>query len=121
MLTPAEAARLNWHPLRDTSRRGRPENYALTSQGYDAHGSLRYLMACGHRSLAGVTVCERGCRTAPAWAQPLTLNTRLRELERFSHRYDPERLPRQRVRALQARASVLGRERGYGFVPRRVA
>ena len=118
MLTPGETAKLNWNPLVDV---GRGSNVALTSLGYDAKGGLRYLMGCGHRSIPRLTVCERGCKTCPNWKQPLTLNTRLQALERFSRRHDPERLPRQRVRALQARASVLGRERGYGFVPRRVA
>ena len=121
MLTPAETARLNWNPLRDIQKGGRPENYALSSEGYDAKGGLRYMMACGHRSLPGITICERGCKTAPAWTQPLTLNANLMALERFNQRYDPERLPTSRLRALQARASVLGREHGYAFVPRQVA
>lgn len=121
MLTPEETARLNWHPLRDVQRGGRPENYALSSSGYDAKGGLRYLMACGHRSVPRLTVCERGCLTAPAWQQPLKVNQTLRALEAFSHRYDPSRLPRSRLDALHARAKVLGAEHGYGFVPRQVA
>lgn len=121
MLTRAETARLNWHPLRDVQRGGRPENYALTSEGYDAKGGLRYAMACGHRSLPSVTVCERGCKTAPAWQQPLTVNTRLAALERFNTRYDPSRLPASRLRELRARARTLGAENGYAFLPRQVA
>ena len=117
MLKPDELARLSWHPIRNASKGGRPENYAIG--GPD--GAWRYGMACGHRSVPRLTVCERGCKTAPAWEQPLTLNTRLQALERFNTRYDPSRLPRSRLRALQARASVLGAERGYRFVPRQVA
>ena len=121
MLTPEETARLNWNPLRDVQKYGRPENYALSSQGYDAHGGLRYAMACGHRSLPGVTICERGCKTAPAWTQPLVRNRTLEALERFSTRDRPDTMSRSRRTQRQARASLLGAEHGYRFVPRRVA
>lgn len=117
MLTPAELRRLEWHPIRNASKGGRPENYAIG--GPDP--AWRYSMACGHRSLPRVTICERGCKTAPAWGQPLTLNRTLQGLERFSHRYNPDRLPKSRQRDLWARAGHLGAERGYTFVPRQVA
>jgi len=121
MLTPDEVSRLNWHPLRDIQSRGRPENYALASHGYDAKGGLRYLMACGHRSLPRLTICERGCRTAPAWRQPLRRNERLQALVNFTERYDADRLPRTRIRALQMRARAYGAERGFKFAPRQVS
>src|SRR3990172_5170951 len=121
MLTPEEVRSLNWHPLRDTQRGGRPENYALSSSGYDAKGGLRYFMACGHRSVPRLTVCERGCRTAPAWEQPLKRNTTLQALSDFATRYDPSKMPTSRREALWARARALGAERGYAFAPRQVA
>ena len=70
MLTARQVADLNWHPLRNLTKYGRPENYALAVEGYRGSTSLFYVMACGHRSLPGLTVCERGCRTAPSWPQP---------------------------------------------------
>ena len=121
MLTPDEVRRLNWHPGRDVQRGGRPENYALSHLGYDAKGGLRYLMACGHRSVPRLTVCERGCLTAPAWQQPLKRNTTLQALSDFASRYDPSKLPTSRREALWARARALGAERGYAFAPRQVA
>jgi len=121
MLTPEEVRRLNWHPLRDTQRGGRPGNYAIASSGYDAKGGLRYFMACGHRSVPRLTVCERGCRTAPAWEQPLKRNNALQALSDFAMRYNPERLPPARLRALQSTAKALGARHGYAFAPRVVA
>ena len=118
MLTREELARLNWHPLRDVQRGGRPENYALSSDGYDAKGGLRYLMACGHRSVPRLTVCERGCLSAPAWEQPLRRNRTLQALSAFSERHDASKLPTSRRRELWARARAYGAERGYAFVPR---
>jgi len=62
VLTAAQLAALNWHPLRDV---GRVENFALKAQ--PTIKGLRYVMACGHSSFIGKTVCERGCLTAPNW------------------------------------------------------
>ena len=121
MLTPEELSRLNWHPLRDTQHGGRPENYAIASSGYDAKGGLRYFMACGHRSVPRLTVCERGCRTAPAWEQPLKRNNALQALSDFAMRYNPEKLPESRRIELQARARLYGAQHGYAFAPRVVA
>jgi len=47
-----------WHPIQHA---GRVENFAIRREG------RRYLMGCGHRSLLGRTVCERGCLQSPNW------------------------------------------------------
>jgi hypothetical protein len=79
-----ELAEVRWHPFRK-----RTSNYALHTYGYhpmttegmrkrNGQGArpghrLFYLMACGHRSLPGVSVCERGCLTAPEYPQDKTV------------------------------------------------
>lgn len=78
MLFPAELAKVNWHPLRVL---GRTDNYALGHLGVvkgvervrrgsmtgSFGGPVIYQMACGHSSLPGHAVCERGCLKAPAY------------------------------------------------------
>ena len=61
MLRPDQT--FEWHPIRHA---GRIENLAVK-----VLPSNRYLMGCGHRSLSGMTVCERGCLTCPNWSMPV--------------------------------------------------
>lgn len=116
MLKPDELARLNWHPLRTF---GRVENYAIMAE--PRGGRLFYRMACGHRSLQSVTICERGCQTAPAYQQPDTRSPTLDALYKFSDRYDASRLPMSRLRGLWAHEKALGRQYGVQFIPRTIA
>ncbi len=67
MYTSEQIEGLSWHPLRDVGRGG---NYALSTLGRDPGGRVRYLMACGHRSVAFHTRCERGCMEAPNYRTP---------------------------------------------------
>lgn len=67
MYTAEQIRELSWHPLRDIGRGG---NYALHVLGYDIKGHVRYLMACGHRSVSGHSRCERGCVDAPNYRAP---------------------------------------------------
>ena len=121
MLVAHEVRRLNWHPLRDVQRGGRPENYALSVWSGPPGQPLRYLMACGHPSLPRLTLCERGCRTAPAWRQPLRRSEPLAALSKWSERYSPETLAKSSQTRLVRTAKALGARHGYGFVPRQVA
>ena len=121
MLVAHEVRRLNWHPLRDVQRGGRPENYALSVWSGPPGQPLRYLMACGHPSVPRLTMCERGCRTAPAWEQPLTRSRALESLTKFSLRYNPEKESEASRRKLVASARLYGAQHGYQFVPRQVA
>ena len=121
MLTAAEVAMLNWHPLRTA---GRVENYALAvmppvkASPCDGNGPknanrVRYLLACGHVSEPSTTRCERLCTTAPAYAQPLLRNRTLEAFERWNQRTGA-RSPVERI-------APLARAHGWRYVPRRVA
>ena len=74
-----------WDPFKDA---GRVENFAFTDGAFRptgiVHGfapkarkPLYYLMGCGHRSLPGKTVCERGCIESPNWSLPVVRHPEL--------------------------------------------
>ncbi|HLB68444.1 MAG TPA: hypothetical protein VJN63_08280 [Thermoplasmata archaeon] len=64
MLTASQLAALEWSPLKHP---GRVDNFAIGKPSRDARGQMRYMMGCGHKSLPGKTVCERGCLQSPNW------------------------------------------------------
>jgi hypothetical protein len=71
----------------------RPKNVVLAPR--DARGGLFYLMACGHYSLPGHAICERGCLTAPTYKPPFTYHPEwtpwLRRAEREKRWHAPTR------------------------------
>jgi hypothetical protein len=99
VLKPRHLADLSWHPLKDV---GRSDNYALSVWGY-AQGRLHYLMACGHRSVPGHAVCERGCLRAPNFRTPHTPAPWLDQHAKFMARHkvqtfeDGYRIARERL------------------------
>ena len=74
---------MNWHPLQTPDR---VENYALSTER-PTGGPLRYLMACGHRSVPGHAFCERGCQEAPLYRQPYVFHREWGGIARFVERH----------------------------------
>jgi len=48
------------------------------------------LMGCGHRSLPGRTVCERGCLQSPNWTPPVIRHPEWDPVLKRAYRKDRE-------------------------------